>query len=113
MVRCREAGILTNQFAQILIRVQFGLEETVNGNDWFGNTAPAAAVLQVRFKAHVHLQQLINSLPLSVPLLHTHTFITVKAALKFCLCKHTQKVLTLNCSFLVMVLGFLIPVFMF
>lgn len=74
MTRCREAGALTNHFTQLLVGLQLWLEETLRKcNNRSKDAAPAAAVPQVSLEAHVHLQQFINSLPLSVPLLSTHT----------------------------------------
>lgn len=70
MTRCGEAGALTNQGAQLLVRVRFWLEESSGG---------AVAVPQVCLEAHVHLQQLVNALPLGFPLLHTHTGISSNA----------------------------------
>lgn len=73
MTRCREAGALTNHFTQLLVGLQLWLEETLRKwNNRSKDAAPAAAVPQVSLEAHVHLQQFINSLPLSVPLLSTY-----------------------------------------
>lgn len=90
MTRCKKAAALTNQLISLLVRVQFRLEEAVvTRSFWHGNAATAAAVPQVRLKAHVHLQQLINSLPLGVPLLHTHTH-TTGGSIIFQKAQHTQ-----------------------
>lgn len=101
MTRCREAGALTNHFTQLLVGLQLWLEETLRKwNNRSKDAAPAAAVPQVSLEAHVHLQQFINSLPLSVPLLSTYRHTLNDHMSKRLQWSSTHGVLSWNATFL-------------